>query len=442
MTSKAVPEAFMLVVGDELLDGSRNDLHTQWIAKQLKALGLIIREGVLVRDTSHAIHEGLNKLLSGKANAGEKIIFTSGGLGPTSDDITVASLASYFGWILERDDDSWRKLNHLLTSRGIPVYEGHERQCMMPVGALILTNDAGTAPGFIQEIPEKKVTVVTLPGPPHELRAMFSARVEPWLRQNFELPPIEDRLFQVFHTPESSIAGMIEAEDAAICKLQEQGLPVRISYREKLPRVFVKVEWRSQEARSKVAPLVQKIEQKFAGLPLWNSTEEHMQNWIIPEAARLGVTIACAESCTGGLLSERLTSVPGSSRVIWSNVVTYANEAKQQLLGVKPETLARVGAVSGAVASEMAEGVCRLAHATLGIGVTGIAGPTGGSADKPVGTVFIAICDSRSKNTRVYQHRFRGDRERVRQVATEAALWLLVQQISGYFYNVPAPVNP
>jgi nicotinamide-nucleotide amidase len=397
--------------------------HLRFLAESLFPLGLRIERQVAVPD-GDAIREALVESF-----ARADVVLVTGGLGPTSDDITREVTAELFGMELVLEQSVLLAITQRLAKRAIKPTDRTIRQAMRPSGAQVLQNEHGTAPGLYlppQELPpgvgdpgytQRTPHLFLLPGPPRELRPMTESAVIPILKK--ALPPRPDqayRNYRVIGVPESSVEKHVGVRLLA--------LGVELGYCAREGEVDIRVI--GNEAQLTEAEEI--IEKSFAR-QIASRDNRTLEQVVVELLAGRGTKIAVAESCTGGLLANRITNVPGASEVFQAGFVTYANEAKVQMLGVDAALLEKHGAVSRQVAAAMAEGAMERSGADFALSTTGIAGPGGGSIRKPVGTVYIGKA-SRNGATKVEKHAFPSDRESFKQLATQAALDLLRREMS------------
>lgn len=399
----------ILNTGTELLLGGTVNTHGAWIGRALFPLGLRATRQTTVPD-GEPIREALEEMV-GRCDA----LIVTGGLGPTSDDLTRELTAEVLGLELITDEAALRSIESFFALRGRPMAEANKKQALCPVGADVLPNPNGTAPGVY--VPPRlngrsRCAVFLLPGPPRELYPMFEAEVVPRLRAlaGIEHPPAVLEL-KFTGIGESDFHQGIDERLAAISGLE-------FGYCAHIGEVDLRLIGEPGVLREARAIALD----KFAD-HLINEDGTSMEQTVVRLLRSRGWSMATAESCTGGLIADRLTNVPGASEVFSCGFVTYANEAKTKQLGVCPETLAKHGAVSEEVAREMAEGALREAGVEIAVAVTGIAGPDGGTEEKPVGTAWIGLASRGGATTafRVYQPRNRHDFKRaVSQAALDA----------------------
>ena len=394
--------------------------HQQWLCRQLSDAGYAVERQVAIPDTAAAIQQAVREAL-----ARSDFVIVTGGLGPTSDDLTRDLIAELLGRKLRSDAETLARLEAFFAERKRPLPESAKVQAMVPEGAIVLQNPNGTAPGLAMEINPNsfrtggsKSWLVMLPGPPRELHPMFLEQVLPLLREKFPLTgEFVCLTLRTTGLPESlaeeKISGPLEP-------LTRAGL--ELGYCAHSGHVDVRVVARGNKAR-KLADAAEAIIREKLGSYVYGTQDEQLNSVVVRLLTERKETLALAESCTGGYIANRITDVPGASAVFLGGCVTYSNDAKQKLLGVAAETLAAHGAVSEATAREMARGARERFGADYAIATTGIAGPGGGTAEKPVGTVFIALATARHVFVLNPSNRF--DRETFKQVTCQQALELL-----------------
>lgn len=408
----------LINTGSELLLGRVLNTHAQWLGRQLADLGHTVARQVTVDDSGPAIEAAVREAL-GRAD----LIITTGGLGPTSDDRTRDLIAVLLGRPLRMDAAALDHVVQFFAARKRPIPESTRVQGLVPEGAEVLMNAHGTAPGLIIEtVPGQfragKSCLVMLPGPPRELRPMFTNQVVPVLQKRF---PLETEF--VCRTLKTTGLGESRLEEIIVGPLQHlTGAGLELGYCARPGEVDLRFVARG----ARVAGTVAEAERIVRGLVpenIFGVDDDELEAVIVRLLTERKQTLALAESCTGGHIANRLTNVPGASAVLWGGLVTYANEAKEKLLGVQAATLARHGAVSEETAREMAAGARKISGADYALAVTGIAGPSGGSEAKPVGTVFIGLATS--GQTTVLRALNRYDRETFKYVTSQQALEML-----------------
>ncbi|HNR70789.1 MAG TPA: competence/damage-inducible protein A [Verrucomicrobiota bacterium] len=410
----------LINTGSELMLGRVLNTHQQWLCRRLTDQGYTVSRQVAVPDTGPDIRQAV-----GEALARADLVITTGGLGPTSDDLTRDLIAQLLGKALHEDAAVLAHIRHFFECRRREMPARNRVQALVPAGAIVLPNPHGTAPGLAMEVRpnpfragERASWLVMLPGPPVELHPMFAESVLPLLRR--VLPPSGEFVCRILRTTGIGESAVQEQLDAPLRRLVEAGLD--LGYCARPGRVDVRLAARGSEAEPRVAS-AETIVRERLGSRIYGVEGEDLETVVVRLLAERKATLALAESCTGGCLAHRVTNVPGASAVFLAGLVTYSNAAKQKFLEVRADTLARHGAVSEPVAREMADGVRRHARADYALSVTGIAGPGGGTPEKPVGTVFIGLATPTGV---AVERRFNpGERETFKQVTAEQALdWL------------------
>ncbi len=398
--------------------------HQQWLCRQLADLGYVVARQIAVPDTAQDIEQAVREAL-----ARADLVITTGGLGPTSDDLTRDLVAQMLGKKLWEDAAVLAHIKQFFDIRKRAMPERTGVQALVPEGATVLPNPHGTAPGLAIEVRPnpfrtggKSSWLIMLPGPPRELRPMFTDTVAPLIRRVLPL----ERAFvcRTLRTTGMGESIVQERIGAPLQTLIDAGL--ELGYCARPGEVDVRLAAHGAEAEHAVREAEQIVTDRL-GLHIFGRENEELETVVVRLLTERKQTLALAESCTGGCIANWLTNVPGASAVLLAGLVTYSNETKQKFLGVHAETLAQHGAVSEPVAREMAEGARRETGADYALSVTGIAGPTGGTPDKPVGTVFIGLA---SPLPTVVQHYFNPyDRETFKQVTAQQALELLRRAI-------------
>ncbi len=403
-------------VGTELLLGEIVDTNAAYLAEKLSHLGVDVYHKTTVGDNAERLAAALRNAL-----ARAEVVLATGGLGPTDDDITAAVFAEVCGVGLVPDEAYAEIIRTFARQRGIALVDRLLTQARLPRGAEVVPNPVGTAPGFI--FTRNGKTVIALPGVPAEMKAMAEQTVLPYLaaRQRAEGGA-------VLVTRILRLAGIGESQaEAEIADLIEAQTNPTIAPYAKTAEVHLRVAAKAIDeaaAFALIAPVEAEIRQRL-GAHVYGAGEETLESLIGPLLQ--GRTLAVAESCTGGLIGHRLTNVSGSSDYFLASLVTYSNEEKVRLLGVPKATLAAHGAVSRETAAAMAEGVRQACQADVGLSVTGIAGPTGGTETKPVGLVYLGLSDA--GGTVVEEQRLRGDRLMIKERAAQWALYLLYRRL-------------
>ncbi len=408
-------DAEIIAVGSELLTPQHIDTNSLYLTEKLNNLGILVRFKTIVGDAT----EDLTSVFRTALERSTLIVLT-GGLGPTDDDLTRDVIAK----ILERPLHEVEEIKERIKTRyarlGRPMPENNLRQAQVPEGSEWLENKNGTAPGIWIEHQGK--IVILLPGPPRELEPLFDNTCSPRLKPFSQGQKINSRVYKVVGLPESEV-------DQIIAPLYRPFTNPATTILASLGSIEVHLRGRGatdKEVQTRLAELGDKIELAL-GDHVYSTQGESLEEIVGMYLVMRQKTLAVAESCTGGLLAERLTRIPGSSAYFLGGAVCYTNEMKTRWAGVPAELINNHGAVSQPVAQSLAEGVRGRTGAALGVGVTGIAGPGGGTPDKPVGLVFIGLADERK--TQVREFRFPGDRDRVRFWATQMALEMVRRRI-------------
>lgn len=394
--------ASIITIGDELLIGQTIDTNSAFIAQELNKAGIWVRRRVAVGDVYDEIWRALDE-----ESAYADLVIITGGLGPTADDITKPLLCKYFGGKPVMNEDVLRHVQYLFEivfRRTGPLLERNRKQAEVPDVCTVLHNARGTAPGMWFEKDGK--IFVSLPGVPHEMKGLMTKEVIPRLPDHFTLPFILHRTAYTSGIGESALAEKIQA--------YEQALPshIKLAY---LPG-YGMVKLRLTTSGNDKEGLTKELESQFAQLlievkdNLVSDRDEGLESVVGRLLKTQGRTIGTAESCTGGGIAHLLTSVPGSSAYFMGSVVSYDNRIKQELLGVKKETLDTFGAVSEEAVTEMLQGALKTLKTDYAVAVSGIMGPDGGTPEKPVGTVWVAV--GNAARIRTHQFHFRFDRER------------------------------
>jgi nicotinamide-nucleotide amidase len=407
--------AEIIAIGSEMLTPFRADTNSLWLTERLNSMGIDVKLKTIVGDDEARLEEAVSDALRRS-----EIIISTGGLGPTEDDITRKIFARVLNRQLILNEAILEKIRTRFARRGMTMPEINARQALIMNGAEMLENNNGTAPGML--IQEGKCTVVLLPGPPREMRPMFDSSVAPVLKERSGDLLIIRRKLSIFGLSES--------------RTDEIAAPIYTKYTNPSTTILFKdgqielhlTAQASDEGKAErlLDELAGPLEEAL-GDYIFSRRDEALEQVVGDLLKRTGYTLATAESCTGGLLAGRITDVPGSSEYFLEGAVTYSNEAKTRILGVPKKMIEDHGAVSEEVATAMASGIRELAGSTFGIGITGIAGPSGGSAEKPVGLVYIALADDAQASAKKFI--FPGDRQFIRTLSVNAALDLLRRRI-------------
>ncbi len=404
-------KAEILAVGTELLLGDILNTNAQFLAQELAALGIEVYYQTVVGDNPKRLEDTIFHAFS-RAD----LIITTGGLGPTEDDLTKETAAKYFGEKLVLDEKALAQIEKFFRRIGREMTENNVKQAMVPEkNSVVLYNENGTAPGIIIEKNGKMI--VMLPGPPKETVPMFLNQVKPYLAKKQEMTFVS-RILRVAGVGESAM------ETAVKDLIDAQTNPTIAPYAkdgESILRITARAKDEA-EANRLIDPVAAALRERL-GYAVYAEGETDMETVTAELLLEKNRTLAVAESCTGGMIASSLIEYAGISKVLLEGCVTYSNEAKMRRLGVKAETLEKYGAVSPETAAEMAEGIARTSGAAIGLATTGIAGPDGGTPEKPVGLVYVAL--HADGKTKVKELRFAGKRNKIRERAAYAALdWL------------------
>jgi nicotinamide-nucleotide amidase len=381
MNGKNIDSAEIVTIGTEMLLGDLVDTNTAWISQRLAELGVAIYRHTTVGDNPERIVEALRE-----ASSRSTLVITTGGLGPTSDDLTNACLSTLTGREMVEYPEAREHVDEMFKRFGRKPTENNYKQALFPIGTELIPNPVGTAMGALVEW--EGTLFVTLPGVPAEMKSMFGETLEPLVRARSD-GSIVSKTLHFAGIGESALAEKVQefldARDPTVAPLAGQG------------RVRLRITTRAateEEALDKISPVEREILSRLDDF-YYGQGDETLEGAVARLLQERDATLALAESCTGGLLAKRLTDMPGSSAYFTEGLVTYSNEAKERLLGVPHALLLEYGAVSEPVARAMAEGARTVSGADYGLSVTGIAGPDGGTEEKPVGLVFVGISDAR-----------------------------------------------
>lgn len=396
----------ILAVGTEILLGDIVNTNAQYIAKRLGEEGIFVYYQSVVGDNPERLKQAYELAFS-RAD----LVITTGGLGPTKDDLTKEVAFEYFGKESVCHEESLNLIKEYFFKMNKPLGKTNEKQAYFPKDAIVLRNNNGTAPGCI--INEGEKILIMLPGPPREMKAMFEESVIPYLRK-YSNEVLVSKILRVVGVGESAaaelIGDLIDNENPTVAPYAKDG--------EMIFRITAKAE-NEVSAHQLIFPVEKRI-RGILGNNIYGEGETTLENEVGKLLVQQGLKIATAESCTGGMVAAKLINYPGISASIIEGAVTYSNDAKIRRIGVKEETLKRVGAVSEETAIEMAEGIAKTSGADIGIATTGIAGPGGGTNDKPVGLVYIAVYYN--NKTEVKKLNLAGNRQNIRERATIAIL--------------------
>lgn len=399
--------AEIITVGTEILLGDIVNTNSRYLARELALLGIEVYYQGSVGDNEERLLEAFGESLKRS-----DLVITTGGLGPTLDDITKEVAAKYFGQKMELNQKSWDEIREFMSKLDKSPTENNKRQAYFPKEATILKNNNGTAPGAIFK--KDKKTIIVLPGPPREMVAMFEESVRPYLESLTE-DILVSKTLRLYGIGESKL------ETELLDVIKGQTNPTVAPYASDMEvtlRITAKAK-SSEEATKLIGPMEESIRTRV-GKYIYGEGDTSLDEVVSKILVEKNFKIAVAESCTGGMVSASLINYPGISSVFMEGLITYSNEAKMERLGVKKETLDKFGAVSEETAIEMAQGVCKKFNTNVGVSTTGVAGPGGGTDEKPVGLVYIGVCIN--GKTKVKKLNLSGNRFKVRQRAAKEAL--------------------
>lgn len=400
-------KAEIITVGTEILLGDILNTNTHYLSNELANMGVDVYYQITVGDNENRL---LNQLEESFKRS--DLVVLTGGLGPTEDDLTKEVCAKYFDLKMEFHQPSWDKIIEIHNRmKRIPT-ENNKKQAYFPVNSIILPNEHGTAPGCIMEKDNK--TIIVMPGPPREMKPMFDNFVKPFLQKNSE-DILKSKVIRIIGVGEAKV------ESDLLDLIQKQINPTIATYAkdgECTVRITAKGKT-VEEVEKLILPVAEEIKNRFKET-VYGEDETTIEDEVAKLLVKNNLTISVAESCTGGMVSSSLINYPGISSVFMEGCVTYSNEAKMKSLNVKEETLNLVGAVSEQCAREMAEGVAARHNTNIGLSTTGIAGPEGGSEEKPVGLVYMGI--KINNKTIVKKYIFNGDRQQIRYRACKTLL--------------------
>jgi nicotinamide-nucleotide amidase len=421
--------AEIIAIGSELLSPNRTDTNSLWLTDQLNRIGIDVKLKTIVGDDDARLEEVVKD-----AAKRSRVVITTGGLGPTEDDITRKVVARALGRRLSLDENVLAEIRARFQSFGVNMPERNSRQAMVIDGAEVLPNPNGTAPGLYLEVSERSdrtlpdgrvsagCAIALLPGPPREMKPMFEHHVLPRIGKLAGETRFATRMLRVTGMGESAVD-----EKISPIYTRYENPQTTILFNSSEIEIHLRAHGRTeQDADALLDDLSLKME-KALGNSVFSFHGETMEEVVGRRLAMTEFTVAVAESCTGGLIAQRLTSVPGSSKYFIEGVVTYSNESKTHLLGVDKKVIKEFGAVSQQVARDMARGIRHKAKTDFGLAVTGIAGPSGGTEEKPVGLVYIALADD--SHTEHKKLKLPGDRELIRWRASQAALDMLRRRL-------------
>ncbi|MEO0091614.1 MAG: competence/damage-inducible protein A [candidate division WOR-3 bacterium] len=404
--------AQIIIIGNEVLSGRTLDTNSNFLAKRLQSLGIIVNRITVIGDDKSTIE----KTVSSAADS-EDIVLVSGGLGPTPDDQTVVSVAKIFKRRLILDESILTKIEKHFQNQGISMPESATRQALVPQSAIILNNPVGTAPGII--IKSGKKSVILLPGVPIELQKIFETSVVPYLTDTYALQSLVEFVVRTTNISETAI---VEKISDVLKKYKD----VTVAYLPSITGVDVKIA--NIREKRHLSDLTRELSTRLRPW-IYGFGEETIEEVVGNLLRKKKLLISVAESCTGGLISDRITNVPGSSEYFIGGAVVYSNKLKNLVCKVSNETLKKFGAVSKETVLEMAKGIKENFGADIGIGVSGIAGPSGQTPQKPIGLVYIGIATKKGQTYEEYH--FTGTRRMIKEKSAMAALDLLRRTVEN-----------
>ncbi len=417
-----ITSAEILSVGTELLLGDIVNTDAAYISRKLAALGINMYHQGVVGDNPDRLEDALKLSLSRS-----DLVILTGGLGPTYDDLTKETAARLMGRKMYMHEESLERMMARFAKNSRPMTENNKKQAMMPEGAVVFRNDYGTAPGLAMEDAEHGKIMILLPGPPRECEPMFTEQVEPYLKKFSD---------KVFYSKNINVFGMGESlvESILLPLMLESKNPTVAPYA-KDGEVLLRVTASGTTEKECIAlcdAAIEKIRSTEVGEYIYGVDAGSLEEALVKELIAKGLTVASAESCTGGYVAKRITNVSGASDVLEGSIVTYANRVKEKFVGVSHETLEKYGAVSKQTAIEMARGVRSLFDSDIGISTTGVAGPTGGTPEKPVGRVYVGVSFGEHEEVRELNiGNGKATREYVRYVSASHALDLARRAAQG-----------
>lgn len=370
----------IISIGDELLIGQTLNTNAHWIAAELDKIGFTVRQHTSISDNKQHIIKTLTESLNNS-----DVVLITGGLGPTNDDLTMPVLNEYFGGKLVVNQAVYNDIETLILGRGFEMNENNKRQALVPDNCKVIRNPNGTAPGLWFE--RDKQVVAAMPGVPFEMKAMITESIIPWLKQKYVLPEIVHQMVLTQGLPESKLAEVLTD--------WENNLPtnIKLAYLPSPGRVKLRLSSKGTDRKQVQHAIDEQVEKLTQLIPqhIYSTDNSNLEEVIGKMLLQQQATLATAESCTGGYLAHLITSISGSSAYFKGSVVSYANEIKINELGVNPAAIEKHGAVSQQVVEQMAVGVLKKFKVDYAVATSGVAGPTGGTAEKPVGTVWIAV---------------------------------------------------
>lgn len=409
-------KADIIAIGDEILIGQITDTNSAFLAKYLNDIGVEVNQITAISDEKKHIVDSLESSLKRS-----DIVLITGGLGPTNDDITKYTLAEFFDTELVHSEYVLDNIKHIFDGRGITLNKQNLDQALVPKNCIVLNNRMGTAPGMFFKDSGKMV--FSMPGVPFEMKALFTEQVLPIIEKNNGLSIIVNKTILVYHIPESILAEKLEEWESALPK------NMSLAYLPSPGLVKLRITARGENRDVLLSNIDEQIEflSNYISVDLSESASLKLEEKINKLAIERDVSVATAESCTGGFIAHLITSIPGSSTFFKGSVVSYSNEIKENILKVKEQDLNKYGAVSETVVEQMAEGARELLNTDYAVATSGIAGPDGGTIEKPVGTVWIAVASKKKTISACFN--FSNNRDRNIEKSANMALEILYKEI-------------
>lgn len=409
-------KADIIAIGDEILIGQITDTNSTFMAKYLNDIGVEVNQITAISDEKEHIVNSLEDSLKRS-----DIVLITGGLGPTNDDITKYTLAEFFDTELVHSENVLDNIKHIFDGRGITLNKQNLDQALVPKNCIVLNNRMGTAPGMLFKDSGKMV--FSMPGVPFEMKALFTEQVLPIIEENNGLSIIVNKTILVYHIPESILAERIEEWEAALPK------NMSLAYLPSPGLVKLRITAKGENRDVLLSNIDKQIKllSNYISVDLSESASLKLEEKINKLAIERDVSVATAESCTGGFIAHLITSIPGSSTFFKGSVVSYSNEIKENILKVKKQDLNKYGAVSETVVEQMAEGARELLNVDYAVATSGIAGPDGGTIEKPVGTVWIAVASKKETISACFN--FSNNRDRNIEKSANMALEMLYKKI-------------
>ncbi len=423
--SSPIRTAEILCVGTELLLGDIVNTNAAYLSRRLAGLGISVYHQTVIGDHPDRLRAALEDAFSGHGRPKADLVILSGGLGPTYDDLTKETVASFFGRSMQLHEESLTRIRAYFDRMGRVMAPSNEKQAMMPDGAVVFPNDYGTAPALA--VGDGTRTAILLPGPPAELEPIFDEQAVPFLRQ-FTEGVLISRNVHIMGMGESDVEArlhdvMVNSTNPTLAPYCQAG------------EVRLRVTARAEDADTALAmcdEMIETIQRTDIAPYIYGIDVENMETALVRNLTDRGLTVACAESCTGGMIGERITAVPGASQVFLGGCITYTNDIKIKLLGVDPALIDAHTEVSAEVAAAMADGARRALGSDVAIATTGYAGPGGGTEQNPVGTVYIGVATAKGASAVRVNYSARKSREYIRRAASSQAMKLaLTEVLSG-----------